>query len=130
MSGNIVVVDENNSSINNFRNIYFSDPDGDVKGSIIVDDMGDEFCIASGDSALSLASLDMRTSDKMHKLYFPDTSESEGMPEYEWTLPSRSGAIAITEDYYTKSEVDKKIANAGSGDLSNYYTKTEVDNKK
>lgn len=35
------------------------------------------------------------------------------------------GSVDLT-DYYTKKEVDAKIANAGTVDLTNYYTKAQV----
>lgn len=48
------------------------------------------------------------------------------------TATGVSGGTVDLSDYYTKSEVDAKIANSGgsgSGDLSNYYTKSEIDSK-
>lgn len=37
-----------------------------------------------------------------------------------------SGSTADLSNYYTKAEVDAKIADAGTIDLSNYYTKAQV----
>ena len=54
----------------------------------------------------------------------PDLS---GYATEEWVRQELGNVQVDLSDYYTKGEVDERLANAGGGDMSNYYTKEEID---
>ena len=57
-----------------------------------------------------------------------------GIDNANWKVDSSGGDVDLSDYYkktetYNKAEVDTKIAEIPSADLTNYYNKTEVDNK-
>lgn len=63
--------------------------------------------------------------DMKHYLAYPDPSSNGVNEEYTWTLPSKSGTIALTEDIVTESRVNELIsaymtANYDNGDEGSY----------